>query len=301
MGLTENQKQLIKAVSLNDIKMAKKCAVACLTEDTTAKNSKFCQRYKNILERGDLNFITLPQDISGIIRMEDVSDAFIESRYYLSNREEQVFQDIIRMQRVSEKLMQIKIPYHNTTLLYGESGTGKTTFGRYVAYKTGLPFCYLNFSQLVESYLGKTSRNISKAFEYAAANPCVFMLDEIDCISIRRSDEGSGGSGGEMARVTISLMQEFDRLPNNMIIVAATNRLDRIDEALLRRFSIRHEVLPLDASEKEAFVKKYVADTGLILPEGVIMDIVASGNNQSLLVNSIIRELAKNLECNENM
>jgi ATP-dependent 26S proteasome regulatory subunit len=90
------------------------------------------------------------------------------------------------MKKVNERLIEIGIPYINSTLLYGESGTGKTTFGRYVAFKTGLPFCYMNFSNLVDSYMGSTSKNISKAFSYAISNPCVFMLDEVDCISIRR-------------------------------------------------------------------------------------------------------------------
>ena len=299
MGLTENQKRLIDAVSSNDIKKAKKCAMACLAEDTTSKNSNFCKRYRNILESGGPELIALPQNLNGIVRMEDVSGSFIERRYFLSDREDQVFQEILRMQKVSQKLLQLRIPYLNTTLLYGESGTGKTTFGRYVAYKTGLPFCYLNFSQLVDSLMGNTSKNISKAFEYAAANPCVFMLDEIDCISIRRSSGGSGGSDGEMARVTISLMQEFDRLSNNMIIIGATNRIDRVDEALLRRFSVKHEVVPLKEEEKELFVRKYISDTGLTLSEEAIAEIIQSGENQAMLVNLIIKALAKEIENSE--
>lgn len=293
MGLTDNQQRLIRAIAENDIRSAKKCAVACLTEDTTQKNQYFCKRYKTIFETTGANMYELPQDLKGLLTVEEVSLSFKEGRYYLSDREYKVFENIIRMKKVNERLMEMGIPYINSTLLYGESGTGKTTFGRYVAYKTGLPFCYMNFSHLVDSYMGGTSRNISKAFTYAISNPCVFMLDEVDCISIRREESGSSsGSGGEMARVTITLMQEFDKLPNDVIVIGATNRIDRIDEALLRRFSAKHDVKVLDEAEKIGMVNKYLLDVGMNFPEGKIMELATSNYNQSALLNELIRMIS---------
>lgn len=296
MGLTENQKRLIQAVSQNDIISAKKCAIACVTEDTTQKNKWWCNKYKSVLESSGSNMLELPYDLKSILCVEDVSNSFIESRYYLSDREKSVFDTIIRMKKVNEKLMEMRIPYLNSTLLYGESGTGKTTFGRYVAYKTGLPFCYLNFSNLVDSYMGNTSKNISKAFNYVISNPCVFMLDEIDCISIRRSDSGSsGGTGGEMARITISLMQEFDKLTNDIIVIAATNRKDRMDEALLRRFSMKHEVIGLSKTEKEKMVSKFLNDVNMVFSCEEIGDIIEKSSNQSVLMNEMIRKISQKI------
>ena len=293
MGLSENQKRLIQAVSQNDIMAAKKCSVACIAEDTTQKNNWFCNKYKQILESSGSNMMELPHDLKNILCVEDVSNSFKEGRYYLSVRENDVFENIIRMKKVNEKLMEMSIPYLNSTLLYGESGTGKTTFGRYIAYKTGLPFCYLKFSDLVDSYMGSTSKNISKAFSYAISNPCVFMLDEIDCISIRRSSSGSsGGTGGEMARITITMMQEFDKLTNDIIVIGATNRKDRIDDALLRRFSIKHEVNVLDNKEKTEMVNKYLTDIGMGFTEVEINNLVEKNKNQSILLNELIRTIA---------
>jgi SpoVK/Ycf46/Vps4 family AAA+-type ATPase len=293
MGLTDNQKNLIQAVSKNDITAAKKCAIACVVEDTTSKNRLFCNRYRNILESSGCNMIELPHELKGLLCVEDVSNSFKEGRYYLSDREKEVYESIVRMKIANERLMEMGIPYINSTLLYGESGTGKTTFGRYVAFKTGLPFCYLNFSNLVESYMGNTSKNISKAFSYAISNPCVFMLDEIDCISIRRSEVGSSGStGGEMARITITLMQEFDKLPNDVVVIGATNRKDRIDEALLRRFSLKHEVRVLNDEEKTAMVNKYLADIRMKLPEEETELLVRNNKNQSMLLNELIRMIS---------
>lgn len=293
MGLSDNQKRLIQAVSQNDIMAAKKCAIACVSEDTTMKNKRFCGKYKTLLESSGSNFMELPQDLKNILYVEDVSNSFKEGRYYLSIREKKVFEDIIRMKKVNEKLMEMSIPYLNSTLLYGESGTGKTTFGRYIAYKTNLPFCYFNFSNLINSYLGSTSKNIGKAFSYAISNPCVFMLDEIDCISIRRSSPGSAdGASGEIARITISLMQEFDKLTNDIIVIGATNRKDRIDEALLRRFSLKHEVNVLNDKEKIEMVHKYLLDIGMQFPEEEINTLVKNNENQSILLNELIRMIA---------
>lgn len=293
MGLSDNQKRLIQAVSQNDIMSAKKCALTCVVEDTTSKNHWFCSKYKSILESSGSNMIELPHDLKGILCVEDVSNTFKEGRYFLSPRESEVFENIIRMKKVNERLMEMGIPYLNSTLLYGESGTGKTTFGRYIAYKTGLPFCYLNFSNLVDSYMGSTSKNISKAFSYAISNPCVFMLDEIDCISIRRSSSGSSGSmGGEMARITITMMQEFDKLTNDIIVLGATNRKDRIDEALLRRFSLKHEVKILDVNEKTEMVNKYLSDIHMDFSEIEISDLVNNSENQSIILNKLIRMIA---------
>lgn len=296
MGLTDNQKCLIKAVSQNDIQYAKKCAIACLVEDKTAKNKRFCDKYKQILESPGGNMMELPYDLKNILCVEDVSNSFKEGRYYLSDREKAVFENIVRMKKVNEKLMEMGISYLNSTLLYGESGTGKTTFGRYVAYKTGVPFCYLNFSSLVDSHMGNTSKNISKAFNYVINNPCVFMLDEIDCISIRRSDSSDGGADGEMGRVTITLMQEFDKLTNDIIVLGATNRIDRIDEALLRRFTVKHEVQPLKGIERINMAEKFLEDLKINLPHEEYCTAVENSKNQSELINGLVELIAREIQ-----
>lgn len=84
---------------------------------------------------------------------------------------------------------------------------------------------------------------------YAKQKPCVLCIDEIDTIAMRR---GLNNDIGEMNRVVISLMQELDQLPNDLIIVATTNRYDQLDSALVRRFTVCQKV---DAYNREDAVR----------------------------------------------
>ena len=81
------------------------------------------------------------------------------------------------------------------------------------------------------------------------------MLDEIDAIGIAR---GTKNDSGEIARITISLMQGLDLLQNDVLLLGATNRLDALDKALVRRFSHKHEVTPLEVGEVKEFVSKFL-------------------------------------------
>ena len=257
MPLNENIKDLIRSVADNDLQKAKVYANIIVSNEKSNNNQNFCRIIKAKLE-SQHNFIELPFDLKEILKMEDVSN-FNENRYFLSDREREIFNQISIAQNTNNKLSEMGLRYVNATLLYGESGTGKTTFGKYVAYKLGLPFAYLNFSNCINSYLGATSKNISKVFDYISKQKCVFMIDEIDAIGIKRGKEDLG----EMSRIVISLMQAFDLLENDIIVIAATNRKDMIDEALLRRFSIKHEVKTLNEYETRFLIEMFLQDLNI--------------------------------------
>lgn len=295
MGLTSVQQQLIKYVAENNIREAKKCAISCLEEDTTAKNKWFVNKYNNILKSSGANMLEMPYDLQGFLYCEDVANSFNEGRYYLSDREKEIFDEIVRMDKKSMKLMELGIPYVNSTLLYGPSGTGKTTFGRYLAYKLNVPFCYMNFTNAVDSYMGNTSKNLRKAFDYAKGNPCVFMLDEIDCIALKRKG-GSDGPGGEMSRIVISLMQEFDLLTNDVIILGGTNRMDRMDDALLDRFSVKHEVIKFNKEEKIEMIKRFLSDIPVSFSEDEISEIADRDESLRNIKKELIRRIAEKIE-----
>lgn len=230
-----------------------------------------------------------------ILVCEDVSLSFKENRYYVTERQENIAKNIFRLAKVSGKLMELMIPYKNATLLYGPPGTGKTMFGKYIAYKMGLPFCYLNFSKVVDSYMGVTSRNIAQAFTYASTNPCVFMLDEVDTISCNR-ERTSSGADREIGRVTVTLMQEFDKLANDVVVIAATNRLDILDKAFVSRCSQKYEMPPFTVEESKQMVNKFLNDIEISIPDIEIDQVVQKNSDQRTIMADVIRLIADRLE-----
>lgn len=295
MGLGIYEQSMIKSIAENDIREAKKWAVAALNADTTRKNKGFVTRYKNILTSEGAGVIELPGNLKDILVCEDVSLSFKENRYYVTKRQENIAKNIFRLAKVSGKLMELMIPYKNATLLYGPPGTGKTMFGKYIAYKMGLPFCYLNFSKVVDSYMGVTSRNIAQAFTYASTNPCVFMLDEVDTISCNR-EKTSSGADREIGRVTVTLMQEFDKLANDVVVIAATNRLDIMDKAFVSRFSQKYEMPPFTADENRNMINTFLNDISMLLPDVDIDWIIQKNSDQRSIMADIIQLIANGLE-----
>lgn len=93
----------------------------------------------------------------------------------------------------------------------------------------------------------------------ASKSPCVLCLDEIDAIGTRR---GGKDDVAKMNRVTIALMQELDRLGNDIILVGTTNRPDTLDDALLRRFTFGHTVRPLCRDDARTLARLFFASVG---------------------------------------
>lgn len=205
--------------------------------------------------------IHIPEEIAPFLVAEDCAD-FPINRYILTANQQEIYEDIIDLQETVEEMHELGMDYLNTTLLYGGSGTGKTTFGRYLAYTLDKDFVYINFANLLDGIFGSTTRNLEKIFQFIATANCVFMLDEIDCIAVKRGEEDSA-TGGELSRITISLMQDFDKCKRDRvktIILGGTNRLDRIDPALLSRFSITKEIKLMTNSEKQQYIENFLQE-----------------------------------------
>lgn len=293
VGLTIRQRKLIRTImDCNNISDAvRNDALLVVQEDKTAKNEVFCKSAIERLEKkSPLALMPLAANNKNIIP-EDCS-GFLTSRYYISEREQELFRHIRKMRRVSQRMSEMQIRYLNATLLHGESGTGKTTFGRYLAYQFNLPFVYVNLSTTVDSRLGGTAKNISKIFSDIQEIPCVFMMDEIDAIG--RMRQIGTKSDDEMARVVIAIIQELDRMRTDMILVAATNRLDVLDDAIIRRFSVQHEVKRFSKEENREMVRRFVADIPVDFTQEEINAVVEryDGQAQSYLINAMIEMIA---------
>ena len=261
MALTSSNIEMIQAIARNNLHAARTAALASLAEDRSKKNAGLVDQFKRELTaHASIIMSSMPNDLRVFLTGE-TPDGFRKEQYYPRENEMSVFKEIRTMKLTADLLSEKGIRYRNTTLLYGKSGTGKTELGRYVASELNLPFFYISFAHAIDSYMGSTAKNLSKIFEFCSSVPCVLMLDEVDCISIKRAADGSKGADGELERTTISLMQELDKLPSHVVLIATTNRPDLVDDALTRRFLIRRELFPMTKEELLGTAEKFLSAT----------------------------------------
>ncbi|WP_421188807.1 AAA family ATPase [Aeromonas enteropelogenes] len=130
-------------------------------------------------------------------------------------------------------------------LIYGPPGCGKTQLAHHIAARLELPLITARCDTLISSFLGSTAKNIRSLFDHAASRPCILFLDEFDALAKARDDQHELG---ELKRVVVSLLQNIDSLPEETILLAATNHEDLLDPAVWRRFAYRIKI-PLPNKE----------------------------------------------------
>lgn len=121
----------------------------------------------------------------------------------------------------------------NKLLFCGPPGCGKTATAESLARELYLPLAVVRFESVVSSYLGETSANLAKVFEFGRARPVVMLFDEFDAIGRSRTDESEHG---ELKRVVNALLQLIDRFCGETVMIAATNHEGTLDSAIWRRF-----------------------------------------------------------------
>jgi proteasome regulatory subunit len=135
-----------------------------------------------------------------------------------------------------ELLVEMGVEPPKGVLLYGPPGTGKTLLARAVAGEAGVTFISLVASELVNKYIGEGARLVREVFRLARSKaPSIVFIDEIDAIAARRLDVGTSGER-EVQRTMLQLLAELDGFNplERVKVIAATNRLDILDPALLR-------------------------------------------------------------------
>lgn len=169
--------------------------------------------------------------------------------------------DTISFLKNPEKFNHYKAKMPKGILLYGEPGTGKTLIAKAIAQEAGVPFYSTSGSDFVQIYVGVGASRIRQLFKKAKeSKKAVIFIDEIDAIGKKRSQDPS--SNGERDQTLNALLTEMSGFndSNGIVVIAATNRIDTLDPALLRpgRFD-RHIEVPLpDKKEREEILNLYL-------------------------------------------
>ena len=202
-------------------------------------------------------------------------------------------QEVVEFLRYPERFLALGARIPTGILMVGQPGTGKTLLARAVAGEAGVPFFAISGSEFVEMFVGVGAARVRDLFEQAKRNaPCIVFVDEIDAVG-RHRGAGLGGGHDEREQTLNQILVEMDGFDTNtnIIIIAATNRPDILDPALLRpgRFD-RRVVLDLpDKNGRLAILK--VHSSGKPLAPEVSLETVAkqtpgfSGADLANLVN----------------
>lgn len=168
-------------------------------------------------------------------------------------------ESLVDFLKYKEKYIEAGAKLPKGVILYGPPGTGKTLLAKAVAGEAGIPFLYMSGSDFIEMYVGVGAKRVRELFEKAKKQaPCIIFIDEIDTIGGKR-----GGENNSEDRKTINeLLTQMDgfKETENILVIAATNRLEDLDSALVRsgRFTNKFCVpLPQTAKERLEVIQIY--------------------------------------------
>ncbi|WP_077210363.1 ATP-dependent zinc metalloprotease FtsH [Bacillus dakarensis] len=192
------------------------------------------------------------------VRFKDVAGA---------DEEKQELVEVVEFLKDPRKFSELGARIPKGVLLVGPPGTGKTLLARAVAGEAGVPFFSISGSDFVEMFVGVGASRVRDLFENAKKNaPCIIFIDEIDAVG-RQRGAGLGGGHDEREQTLNQLLVEMDGFGANegIIIIAATNRPDILDPALLRpgRFDRQITVDRPDVNGREAVLKVHARNKPL--------------------------------------
>ncbi|HBX51343.1 MAG: AAA family ATPase [Bacteroidetes bacterium RIFOXYA12_FULL_35_11] len=250
-GLENDQERLLFALSelIDHSKKSKKINFA-LQLQSLIKESIRQQQNSGLVKVGSNKHILREEDreINEFI-IEKLTSDYKFSNLVCSTDVRENLEFFVKEHKSINILKQFDLPISNKILLHGPSGCGKTLAAYVLAGELEKMMVVVNLGAIVSSKLGETSKNLAKLFRKATTENTIIFIDEFDSLGKIRD---YSQDHGEMKRVVNTILQLFDYLPQENLVIAATNQKEMIDEALVRRFdAIIKLELPNESQIKE--------------------------------------------------
>lgn len=177
-----------------------------------------------------------PRDKDSLLELYEIVESNVKfSDVVLSDSQKQIIEQVISEQKNADKLLKHNVTPSNRLLLCGPPGCGKTMTAYAIGNELSMKIAYVRLDGLISSYLGQTSTNLRKVFDSVRNQRIILFLDEFDAIAKKRDDSNELG---ELKRVVTTLLQNFDNMPSNVFLIAATNHEHLLDPAIWRRFNV---------------------------------------------------------------
>ena len=257
MATAEQIKTLIKAYFENNNERFVVTALQVAANEAKLGHTTFANEIRKIVDNSKKNnskIIKFTPDLSDLI---------------LSSKNNNILGDLVSSDEIKNKIKRILKEYYQKDkllkhglsnrrkiLLSGAPGTGKTMTASIIANELKLPFYEIQMDKIVNKYMGETSAKLRQIFDNIQERKGVFLFDEFDAIGAER---GSDNEVGEMRRVLNSFLQFLEQDDSESIIIAATNNIKLLDNALFRRFNdifIYENPIP---TERKQLFRKYLA------------------------------------------
>lgn len=249
----------------------------------TARKSTALRKTKPAIEQAVLPI----DDESRLSLLKVFHDSPGEVQPLLSAGLENTLGQLIQERKQIERLAASGLHPTRSAIFIGKPGVGKTLTARWLASQLNLPLYVLDLTAVMSSLLGRSGSNLRTALDFAKSSPCILLLDEIDAIAKRRSDDSDVG---ELKRLVTVILQELDEWPSHGLLLAATNHPELIDPALWRRFDLTIDFqLPDIAAIKEAIMHFLGQDSGLLARWVDVLAFAFEGESFSDIERSIQR------------
>ena len=230
--------------------------------------------------------VILPSNIDPLVslmKVEKVPDSTFDMIGGLDQQVKEIKEVVELPIKHPELFDSLGIAQPKGVILYGPPGTGKTLLARAVAHHTDCCFIRVSGSELVQKYIGEGARMVRELFVMAREHaPSILFMDEVDSIGSAR-DSGGGGGGGdsEVQRTMLELLNQLDgfEATNKIKVILATNRLDILDQALLRPGRIDRKIEFPNPSEDSRVDILKIHSRKMNLVRGIDLKKIASKMN----------------------